>query len=200
MTNKFHHFPFPITTPRLLLRPPCIADSSIVNAGIKESFHQLNKWMPWAQQPQSLEDTELFVRQSVANWIVQKNEEPWLPIFIFDRTTQEFIGATGYHHLQWDVPCLEMGYWIRASKSGNGLMTEAVNALTRYAFEELRVRRVAITCDAQNIPSQKIALRLGFRHEATLTQNRVMVDGTISDTFIFVRHSVTDLPVLKVAW
>ncbi|MBX9831296.1 GNAT family N-acetyltransferase [Candidatus Babeliales bacterium] len=200
MPHQLRHFPFPITTPRLLLRKPCIEDSRAVNAGVEESFDELHQFMPWARQRQTLQETELFIEQAVTNWIVQKSEEPWFPIFIFDRTTQEFIGATGYHHIEWESMCLHIGYWIRTSKSGQGLMTEAVNALTRYAVEELGMRRVAITCDIKNIRSQKVAQRLGFALEATLKADRVMVDDQISDTLVFARYSTADLPALEVSW
>ncbi|MBY0353240.1 GNAT family N-acetyltransferase [Candidatus Babeliales bacterium] len=200
MSQSLRHFPFPITTPRLLLRKPCIEDSAAVNAGVEESFNELNQFMPWARQRQTLAETKLFIEQAITNWIVQKSEEPWFPIFMFDRTSQEFIGTTGYHHIEWESMCLQIGYWIRTSKSGQGFMTEAVNALTRYAFEELGMRRVAITCDIKNIRSQKVAERLGFTHEATLEQNRVTVDGQMSDTLVFARYSPAGLPTLEVRW
>jgi RimJ/RimL family protein N-acetyltransferase len=200
MPQPFHDFSFPIMTPRLMLRPPQLADTAAVKAGVIESLSELSIFMPWAREEGSLLATETFIRDAMANWILQKSEEPWFPIFIFDRATQEFIGGTGYHHIDWDVPCLEIGYWVRTSKSGNGYITEAVNALTRYAVQELKMRRIAICCDVKNVSSRKVAERLDFLHEATLKQSRVLMDGEISDTLIFVRHSTEGLPELEVTW
>ncbi len=74
---------------------------------------------------------------------VELNEE----IEVLRKSYNILIGATGYHHMIWEVPCLETGYWIRTQYSGKGYMTEAVNAITQYATKQLKMKRVAITCD-----------------------------------------------------
>jgi len=95
------------------------------------------------------------------------------------------IGATGYHHVIWEVPCLETGYWIRTRYSGKGYMTEAVNAITQYAIKQLKMKRVAITCDIDNVRSKKIPQRLGFQLEGTLKAHRLKpLTDEVSDTVI----------------
>ena len=103
----------------------------MVNEAIVESLTELRPFMPWAITKPSVEETEEFVRAAATNWIVKKNEEPYLPLFIFNRQTGQFLGATGYHHFNWLVPCLETGYWLRTSCTSQGLMTEAINAVTQ---------------------------------------------------------------------
>ena len=157
--------------------------------------------MPWAKDKPSISESEEFVRQSVANWVLKKNEEPYLPLFIFDIATDEFIGGTGFHHMDWDVPCIETGYWIKNSRSGQGLMTEAVNALTQYAFKQLGAKRITITCDVNNIRSKKIPERLNYHLEAILKSNRINVDnGKLSDTLMYSKFDLQGLPELKVSW
>ncbi len=193
-------FPVPIISPRLILRPPQVGDGVIVNEAVIESFDVLNKSMPWAKEKPSLEDSEEFVRQSAANWILKKNDEPYLPLFIFDKNTNKFIGGTGFHHYDWDVPSIEIGYWLRASCSGQGFMTEAVNAQTQFAFKELKMKRVTITCDVNNIKSKKIPERLGYQLEATIKSNRLDSQGKISDTLVFTKFDLDGLLNLPVTW
>lgn len=55
--------------------------------------------------------------------------------------------------------------------------TEATSLLMRYAFDELGYRRFEWKCDSFNEPSQRAALRLGFRYEGRfrnhmITRNR----------------------------
>lgn len=193
--------PMPITTHRILLRPPQLGDGVALNAATLESFDNIRHTMPWAKEKPSLEESEKFVRQAAANWILKKDKEPYLPLFIFDKQGNNFIGATGFHSIAWEVPCLEIGYWVSNQYSGYGFMTEAVNALTQYAFKQLGVRRIAITCDIDNIRSRKIPERLGFYLEATLKANRVKpITGDISDTLIFARCDLNNLPDLAVTW
>jgi len=99
------------------------------------------------------------------------------------------------------VPCLETGYWIRKKYSGKGLITEAVNALTRYALNQLGVKRIEIRCDKNNVQSKKIPERLGYHLEATLKSNRMsVITNKISDSLVFVKHDLNDLPDLVVTW
>jgi RimJ/RimL family protein N-acetyltransferase len=80
-------------------------------------------------------------------------------------------------------------------------MTEAIIALSQYAFKQLGVQRIAITCDIDNIRSRKIPERLGFHLEATLKANRVKpITGDISNTLVFARYDLHNLPELAVTW
>lgn len=194
-------FPMPITTPRLQLRPPKLGDGIIINSAILESFDSLHRLMPWAKTRPSIQESEEFSRQAAANWILKNNDEPYLPLFIFDRKTNQFLGATGFHHFSWEIPCLEIGYWIRTQSTGQGLMTEAINAITQYAFQQLAVKRIEIRCDINNVRSKKIPERLGYHLEATLKSNRIDPGtGKVSDTLVFVRHNINDLPKLSITW
>lgn len=192
-------FPMPITTPRLLLRPPQIGDGIKLNEAILESFETLRYFMDWAKAKPSVEESEEYVRQSVANWILKKCEEPWLPLYIFEKKTGNFIGATGFHHTVWEIPTIETGYWIRNSYAGQGLMTEAMNAITQYAFKQLKVRRIAITCSPDNIRSKKIPERLGYQLEGILKANRIKpVTGEVADTLVYARYDLSGLPNLDI--
>ena len=193
--------PMPIVTPRLLIRPPEINDGPSVHAAILESFDTLHRYMAWANKKPSLKETEIYVKQAVANWILKNNEEPYLPLFMFDRESNTFIGNTGYHHINWDIPSVETGYWIRDSYAGKGLMTEAINALTRYAFKQMAVTRISITCDVDNMRSQKIAECLGYALEGILKLNRRHpITKDISSTKVYAKYDENNLPHLLVKW
>ena len=191
------HFPMPIKTPRLLIRPPQVNDCSSVNAAIVESFEELHRFMPWAHEKPSVEETKAFIDLATANWIVKKNEDPYLPLFLFDKQTNTFIGSAGYHHMNWDIPCLETGYWVRTSYVNKGFITEAVNALTRYAFQQLQVKRIAISTNER---SRRVPERLGFQLEGTLKNSRLTVDKQVSDTLVFARYDLDELPPLAISY
>lgn len=194
-------FPMPITTDRLIIRPPEINDGIILNEAILESYDLLHETMDWAKEKPSLQDSEEQVRLAVANWILKKSEEPWLPLFIFDKLSGNFIGACGYHHMLWHIPSIETGYWIRSSCSGKGFMTEAINAITHYAFKQLQVTRITITCDADNIRSRNIPERLGYTLEGTLKNHRRKpITNELSDTLIYSRYDLNGMPDLVATW
>lgn len=193
--------PMPIKTPRLLIRPPQVGDGIALNAAILESFDVLHEFMDWAKTKPLINESEEQARLSAANWLLRKNEEPWLQLYIFDINSGEFIGGTGFNNIVWEIPSVETGYWIRSSHTGQGLMTEAVNAMTQYAFKQMGVKRIAITCDVNNTRSKKIAERLNYTLEGILKSNRRMPkSGKLSDTLVFAKYSLENLPFLTLAW
>lgn len=192
--------PLPIETPRLILRSPKIGEGIQLNEAVLESFEMLNRFMEWAKEKPSLQESEEVVRQAAANWILKKNEEPYLMLFIIDKDTNKLVGATGYHHINWDVPSVESGYWVRTTEEGKGFITEAINALTQYAFKQLKAKRMTITCDVDNDRSKKIPEKLGYKLESIMKANRIKpITGEISDTLVYVRTDLVGLPELTVS-
>lgn len=193
--------PTHIETPRLLLRPPRASEGKLLNTAILESFQLLNKYMAWAKEKPSLEESEFVVKREAQNWILKKKSDPELMLLILDKKTNDLIGATGFHGIDWNVPCAETGYWVRKKYTGQGYITEALNAITQYAFNAMKVKRLAITCDIDNERSKKVPERLKFHLESTMKANRIKpVTGEITDTLVFVRTNLTDLPAVDVIW
>ncbi len=202
-STDYHRIDLPthIETPRLLLRPPQANEGKILNAAILESFELLNKYMLWAKEKPSLKESEAVVKREAQNWILKRKSDPELMLFILDKNTNDLIGATGFHGIDWDVPCAETGYWVRKKYLGQGYITEAINAITQYAFNVLKVKRLAITCDIDNERSKRIPERLGYNLEATMKANRVKpITGEVTDTLVFARTNLINLPELKVSW
>lgn len=193
--------PMPITTPRLIIRPSQIGDGTIVNAAIVESFPRLHQYMDWAKECPSITDSEEQVRLAAANWLLKKAEEPWLQLFIFNRENNQFVGATGYHSIDWEVPRVATGYWVRTSCERQGYITEALNAITQYAFKQLAITRIEITCANDNERSKKIPERLGYPLEGILkAYRRHPVTQKLSDTLVYARTDMENLPALTVKW
>ena len=190
--------PIPIETERLFIRPPHAGDGKIINQGVIESFENLTLWADWAQTRPSLEDSEIFARTGQANWSLKKDD---MPLCVFLKNTNSYIGGTGYHSINWQIPSFETGYWLHTDYQNQGLMTEAINAITRYAFVQLKAKRLDIHCDANNIRSKKLAERLGFQLEATLRNHRLNPHTrALSDTLIYARINLDNLPPLEVIW
>lgn len=195
------HFRTPIITPRLLIRAPQKHDAAALHAAITESFDILHRSVAWAKTKLSLRECKEYIDMSIENWIDMKNEEPYLPLFIFEKNTGEFIGAGGFHHYDWEIPSIETGYWVRKSCGGQGFITEAVNAHTQYAFKQLKVHRIVITCDADNIKSKNIPEKLNYTLEARLKNHRRKpVTNELADTLVYAKYDLISLPSLAVTW
>lgn len=177
-------FPSQFFTDRLLIRSPLPGDGKVVYESIMASIYELRKWLPFAQKEQSEETIETNLREAHLKFL--KRED--LRFLIFHKETHQFIGSSGLHNPNWNIPKFEIGYWIDSRHSGQGYMTEAVQGISDFAFNVLKARRVEIHCDTLNVRSRLIPERLGFILEGTLRKEDIAVDGgTLRDTFIFAK-------------
>lgn len=191
--------PFPILTPRLLIRPPQPGDGKMNYEARMETLESLKVWLPWARLPdQSTEMCEEFCRFSAAKVLLRED----LPVFMFDRANGQFLGGCGLHRINWEHRQFMIGYWIRASATGKGYVTEVANALTRYAFQELKARRVEITCNVENEKSAAIPNRLGYQLETIMRDKDMFASADIKnrDEYLFARTNLDGLPALEVKW
>lgn len=189
--------PMPITTPRLFMRPPMSNDCEIVNAAVLESFESLHSFMPWAEKPPSLSETEEFINAGIANWQSLTNNDVGLPILLFEKGSCDFVGATGFHHINVHTKQVEVGYWIRHKYSGKGLMLEAINVLTQYAFIQFGMKNVGIHCNEANFRSIKIPRQLGYHLEMVLREKSInRIDNMMNNMLIFTRKNLHGLSTM----
>ncbi|NMP22821.1 GNAT family N-acetyltransferase [Sulfobacillus harzensis] len=170
-------FPQEFETERLLIRCPLPGDGAMVNEAIVESHEELKEWMPFAVNLPSIEETEENVRRAHAKFLLRED----LRLHMIRKSSGRFVGSTGLHRINWDVGRFEIGYWIRTSEAGQGLVTEAVHGIVRWASDNLNAQRIEIRCDARNQRSRNVAERAGFHLEAILRQDEPDVEGLPSE-------------------
>jgi len=84
---------------------------------------------------------------------------------LFSRDDDRFLGECGLR-LRNDGTG-ELAYGLIPDAWGRGLATEASVAVLDYAFERLRLPRVAAVARADNAASHKVMRKLGMQHVAT---------------------------------
>ncbi len=174
-----------IETERLILRVARGADAAALNAAVHEALADLSAWMPWAQTAPSLAQSHADCRRMQAKFLLRDD----LAMFMFERhpdgSEGGFIGGTGLHRISWTVRRFELGYWCRTRAQGKGYVAEAAQALTRFAFDQLRARRVEVRMDDGNERSWKVAQRAGFAFEGVLRSDSLNPLGLARDTRVY---------------
>lgn len=130
----------------------------------------LRQWLPWVDYETSVESSRSFVRRSLQRYI--ENDGFNLGIFF----QGQLAGVIGYHSVNWPNRQVEIGYWLGAEFTGQGLMTRACRALIDFAFGKLMLNRVAILCATENARSRAIPERLGFTPEGVLRDGEWLYD------------------------
>ena len=176
-----------LTTDRMFIRCPREADAPAINDAVCESLVDLRPWMPWAQSAPTLEASQADCRRLQAQFLTREH----LPMFMFERRADggegRFIGGAGLHRILWDVRRFEIGYWCRTMLRGQGFVGEAVAALNRFSFDQLRARRVEVRMDPSNERSWRVAERAGFTLEGTLRMDSLNAMGEPRDTRVYAR-------------
>lgn len=178
-------FPDSFDTERLTIRAPRYADAHEIVTAVNESLTELRPWMPWAATPAEVEATEARLRASMAKWITREE----LLLHVYLKGTSTFVVGSGLHRIDWHARKFEIGYWCRTAHTGHGYVTEAVNAITDFAFRQLQANRVEIRCDTRNAKSVAVAKRCGFLQEAVLRHDSLSVDGDLRNTDVFSKIS-----------
>jgi RimJ/RimL family protein N-acetyltransferase len=132
--------------------------------------------------------SEAWARERNADWIARRN----LSMLLMLKGTPTVVGGSGLHRFDWEARRFEIGYWVRTRFAGQGYISEAVNAITRFAFTHLQANRVEIRCDTRNLRSASVARRCGFLLEGTLRHDTLGIDGDVRDTLVFSKISLAE--------
>ena len=172
-----------LQTPRLTLRAVRAGQGAAVNVAVAESFAELHPWMPWARQPQSVDQSEAYARQAQAKWLARET----LDFAWYESGTERVVGHGGLHTIDWSIPKFEIGYWVRTSCARRGYATEGALALVDFARARLGAERLEITSDARNAASRRVAEKSGFVLEGIRRRSRRDAAGELADSCIYAR-------------
>jgi [ribosomal protein S5]-alanine N-acetyltransferase len=146
-----------LETARLRLRQLTLADAPwyLMHFSRPEIVH--GHGMP---APAGIETAEVEIRA------LEHPDDPFASLRwgIEDLATGELIGTAGLHRLV-ELPRREadIGYDLEPSAWGHGYMAEAIGALLRYAFTELRLECIWATVLEGNERSLRVLESAGFR-------------------------------------
>ncbi len=81
---------------------------------------------------------------------------------------------------------MEIGYWLGEEFWGRGIITEAVHAVSDYAFTSFDIIRLYADVFDWNTASMRVLEKNGFEREARL-HKAVVKDGMIADVFLYAK-------------
>lgn len=83
-----------------------------------------------------------------------------------EQSTGELVGVINLNDIVMGVfLSAYLGYWGYPRTGGRGLMTQALQAAVRFAFDELGLHRVEANIQPQNVRSIALVQRAGFSRE-----------------------------------
>lgn len=170
--------PSEFETARLRLRVPRPGDGADIHHAVEASREALDVWLSWPERIATPEMAETEMRRAVANFILRSH----LLYLMTAKDDAALVGVVMIHHLDWDIPSCEIGYWLHTGFTGKGYMVEAVIALTEFCFTHLHMERVEIRCDPRNVASAKVAQNAGYTRMGVMKNAYRDNQGNLTDS------------------
>ena len=180
-----------IETSRLKLQMPKAGFGEKLHNAISDGYEDYIKWLNWSVTPPLKQAVEEDCRKHHAEFILRD----FIRYLIIDKATGDIVGRCAFPSFQanWLIPQFGISYFIRRSERAKGYATEAIHAMSLLAFRVLKARKLEIYCDAENIASTKIPLKLGFKLEYTQEGGWPRQDGKLAELQTYSMFSENEL-------
>ena len=150
-----------IETPRLILRQAKMEDAEAM-------FHnwandpEVTKYLTWPSHA----DVEV-TKSVIANWVESYNKDNYYHWMIVSKETAEPIGSI-MANTMGRAESAHIGYCIGKDWWHQGIMSEALQAVMDFLFDEVGYHRVEAMHDSNNPHSGAVMRKCGMKYEGTL--------------------------------
>jgi ribosomal-protein-alanine N-acetyltransferase len=143
------------------------------------SNEQVTKYVLW-ETHQSIKDSEAFLAFAL-NKYDERDVSPWA---IELKRNERMIGTVDFVWWKPKDKTAELGYVLSEPYWGQGIMTEAVNALVEFGFNNMELERIQAKCIAENLSSARVMEKAGLIYEGT-HRRAIYVKGAHRDFKVY---------------
>jgi RimJ/RimL family protein N-acetyltransferase len=149
------------------------AESLALHANNRKIWQNMSDAFP---HPYTAADARAFLQSAMA-----RAPESWFAIAVDDQAVGG-IGCT----LQDDIQRVsaEIGYWLGEAFWGRGIVSEALQSVTRYAVQTHHLTRVFAVPFEWNTASFRALEKAGYTREARLCRSAIK-DGQVIDQMLY---------------
>ena len=114
-----------------------------------------------------------FIERTAWNYTIMRGNEIVGGIGVKINKHRSYIGEIGYF--------IDEAYW------GQGIAGEALHLLEEICIRELRMSRIELLMLPENIASEKVAIKSGYRKEGLLQKALLHKDGSKRDCYLYAK-------------
>lgn len=96
-----------------------------------------------------------FMKNPLGIWVIE------------DKISRRMIGIIRFEKIDESKKTAEIGYFLNIDYWNKGYMTEVVRKISNLSFEQFGFKELLIITHKENIASQRVALKSGFKYIRT---------------------------------
>jgi [ribosomal protein S5]-alanine N-acetyltransferase len=163
-----------LETTRLILRPLTLVDAPSIQR--IASIREIADTMISIPHPYPDGEAIQYIQRQITEYVAGHSV-----VFALDRQPdREFIGVIEMREIDREHAQAELSFWLSPQVWGQGYMSEALQPIMRYGFEDLELNRLYAYHMVRNLGSGKVLQKNGFELEGVLHQ-RVRKWGVFED-------------------
>jgi len=136
-----------------------LADAESLNAMLLKNTKKFQRYFPKTlEQNLNLEMTRGYILKKKS--LMDSSDEYTFGLKY--KQSNEIIGLVIIKNINLEIDDAEVAYCLDADFGGKGLMTKSVNKICAFAKEECDLKSLFILAHKTNIPSVRVAKKVGF--------------------------------------
>jgi RimJ/RimL family protein N-acetyltransferase len=150
----------PLSDGRIALREKSEADIPALVAAVQDPLIPRYTRVPSPYGERQAREFLVYQRR-------RREEGIELSLLVVDAENDDLLGAVGAR-VDRRNECADIGYWVAREARGRGVASGAVVLLGAWLFQALELARLQVHTEVDNVASQRVAERAGFRREGVL--------------------------------
>ena len=145
---------------------------------IEQEGDYLRKWVGDGDLPGTLSEVHDFIFTSTMRFMMNGAFDAGIWV------AGQLAGMVSLQTINPEKRRTGIGYWLGREYQGRGIMTQSVNRVVVYAFQDYQLDEIKIYCATGNAKSRADAERCDFRFERVIPQAE-KIDGVLHDQVVY---------------
>jgi len=154
-----------LETNRLMLRRFDLSDAEAIFKNWANDS-EVTKYLMWPPH-KDISLTESVLKEWVSQY---KDDKFYQWAIVLKSNRNEPIGTIGIVRMDENIKMVHVGYCIGKKWWHQGITSEALSAIIRFFFKEVKVNRIESRHDQRNFNSGKVMEKCGLIYEGTIKQ------------------------------
>lgn len=139
---------------------------------VEENRKYLSEYLTWVEKTASSGQ----VLENTKKALISFSEKKSIDYIVIEKG--EVVGRISVWLIDEETHTCEIGYWIIERKKNLGIITSCVREVMDVGIEYLKAEKFEIACIVENIGSNRIAQKNGFKLEGT-KRNAIRVNNRV---------------------